>query len=165
MHADPTSVVPSYRPLSEADFRNTWLTTLARLCREHGDSNVAMWLGVSERHLRNIKAGDSVPAPFRLWNLLAHDQSAHDELDKEYGLKNVNKDATCTTDPLTLDMIALAHETAQDESHDSPGGIVVTDHELLKKDEARLRKVHRVIGGWLDRLDHIRRPRVVGGRG
>jgi hypothetical protein len=149
---------------TETEFRDTWLVTLARLCREHGDGQVAMWLGVSERHLRNIKAGDSMPAPFRLWNLLALDPSAHDELDALFDLKNVAKDAVCSSDPLTLDMIALAHETAQDESPDSPGGKVVTDHELLGKDEARLRKVYRTIGGWLNRLEEMRRPRVVGGK-
>lgn len=164
MHAERDRVVPNGEPRTEADFRAAWLVTLARLCREHGDSRVAMWLGVSERHLRNIKAGDSMPAPFRLWNLLAFDQSAHDELDAEFGLKNVGKDALCTSDPLTLDMIALAHETAQDEGPDSPGGRIVTDHELLAKDEARLRKVYRTLGHWLHRLDTLRGLRVVGGR-
>lgn len=155
------TVVPQFEPLTEDSFRNVWLSTLARLCRQHGDSKVALWLGVSERHLRNVKAGDSIPAPFRLWNLLAHDQSAHDEMDDAYGLKNVGRDVVCSSDPLTLDMIALAHETAQDETHDSPGGQLVTDHELLAKDEARLRKVHRTIGTWLHRLEQLRRPRAV----
>lgn len=160
------AVVPNCEPLTEEQFRNAWLATLSRLCRLHGDSKVAMWLGVSERHLRNLKAGDSIPAPFRLWNLLAHDQSAHDELDGEYGVKNVGSAMVCTSDPLTLDMIALAHETAEDEDPESHGGRNVTDHELLQKNEARLRKVHRTIGHWLHRLETLRKPRVavVGGR-
>lgn len=157
-------VVPQCSMLTEDDFRGEWLVALARLCRQHGDGKVALWLGVSERHLRTLKAGDAMPAPFRIWNLLAHDQSAHDEVDARYGLKNVAHDAVCSTDPLTLDMIELAAETAQDESPDSPGGRIVTDHELLAKDEARLRRVHRTIGGWLKRIDTLRRPRLVAER-
>lgn len=151
--------------LTETDFRDTWLITLTRLCKRHGDGIVALHLGVSERHLRNVKSGAAMPAPFRIWNLLALDQSAHDELDGEFALKNVHRDAVCTSDPLTLDMIALAHETAQDESLDSPGGATVTDHELLRKDEARLRKVYRTLATWLNRIDEMRRPfpRAVGG--
>ena len=53
------TVVPNIAPLSESDFRSNWLVALARLCREHGDDQIALWLGVSERHLRNLKAGNS----------------------------------------------------------------------------------------------------------
>jgi len=159
------NVLPNVAPQTEEGFRNSWLAALSRLCKQHGDERVALWLGVGTTHLRkNIKSGTSLPTADKIWNLLAYDQSAHDELDRDYGLKNVAKDAICSSDPLTLDMIALAHETAQDESPDSPGGKIVTDHELLDKDEARLRKVYRTIGGWLHRIETLRRPRVVGER-
>lgn len=154
-------VVPNFQPRTEDDFRDTWLLTLARLCREHGDSRVALWLGVSERHLRNIKAGDSIPAPFRLWNLLAHDQSAHDELDGDFGLKNVDRDAVCASDPLTLSLITLARDVAEAEAPDSPGAQRVVDEELRKMDESLIRKVNRVTSTWLDRLAEMRKPRVV----
>lgn len=150
------AIVPNVQPLTEQDFRSNWLVTLARLCRHHGDGKVAMWLGVSERHLRNLKAGNSLPSADKMWNLLAHDPSAHDELDAAYGVKNVSSDSVCASDPLTLDMIAVAHEVAASEAPDSPGGVSVTDHELLGKDEARLRRVHRTLGTWLSRLDRIR---------
>ncbi len=150
------AVFPKLRPLTEADFRANWLVTLARLCRTHGDGQVALWLGVTERHLRNLKAGDSLPTADKLWNLLAHDGSAHDELDAAYGVKNVGLDNVCTTDPLTLDMIAVAHEVAEHESPDSPGGPVTTDGELRRKDEARLRRVHGTLGTWLHRIDTMR---------
>jgi hypothetical protein len=159
--------LPNVAPQTEESFRNSWLSALSHLCKTHGDERVALWLGIGVPHLRkNIKSGTSLPTADKIWNLLAYDQSAHDELDKLYGLKNVGLDAVCSTDPLTLDMIELAAETAQDESLDSPGGQIVTDHELLEKDEARLRRVHRTVGGWLNRIEALRRPRVVsGGRG
>lgn len=152
--------VPNMQPLTEEAFRNVWLCSLARLCRSHGDSKVAQWLGVSERHLRNVKAGTSVPTADKIWNLLAHDPTAHDEMDGEFNARKVPKDAVCSTDPLTLDMIALAHETARDEAEDSPGGEATTDRELLNKDERRLRKIHRTVGHWLDRIEKLRRPRA-----
>lgn len=153
-----SNVVPRVQPLTEEQFRSKWLCSLARLCDLHGDAQVALWLGVGERHLRNLKAGNSLPSPDKIWNLLAYDDSAHDELDGAYELKNVGKNAVCTSDPLTLDMIALAHETAEAEHPDSPGGVAHTDHELLLKDEARLRKIYRTLGTWLQRIEEIRRP-------
>jgi hypothetical protein len=156
-----SNVVPRVKPLTEQQFRSKWLRSLSRLCDQHGDDQVALWLGVGERHLRNLKGGVSLPSPDKIWNLLAFDDSAHDELDGAYDLKNVNKDAACSVDPLTLDMIALAHETAEAEAPDSPGGIITTDHELLAKDEARLRKVYRTLGDWLHRIEGLRRPRQV----
>ena len=41
------TVVPNRTPLTEDDFRANWVVTLARLCRDHGDAKVALWLGVS----------------------------------------------------------------------------------------------------------------------
>jgi hypothetical protein len=151
-----SSGFPNPQPLSEDEFRANWLVALARLCREHGDSRVALWLGVTERHLRNLKSGLSMPTADKLWNLLAHDKTAHDEMDGAYGLKNVDADSYCSSDPLTRDVIALAHEVAEHEADESHGGQDHTDHELRLKDEARLRKVYRVLGTWLDRLDTLR---------
>lgn len=164
-----SNVVPKMPPLTEEDFRAAWLQTLARLCRRHGDDQVALWLGVSVVHLRkNLKSGISLPTADKMWNLLAFDDSAHDELDGEFGLKNVHRDAVCTTEGLTLDIIGLAHEVALAEAEDSPGGTATTDHELLGMDDARLRRVHRVLGTWLHRIDGLRaattaRLRVVRG--
>ncbi|WP_066795125.1 hypothetical protein [Sphingomonas soli] len=153
-----SNVVPRVQPLTEQQFRSKWLRALSRLCDQHGDGQVALWLGVGDRQLRNIKSGASLPTADKIWNLLAWDDSAHDELDREYGLKNVGADAICTSDPLTIDLIALAHETAQAEAPDSPGGTATTDHELLLKDEGRLRKCYRTLGTWLARIEEIRRP-------
>lgn len=156
-----SNVLPRVQPLTEQQFRAKWLRALSRLCDQHGDGQVALWLGIGERHLRNLKGGTSLPSPDRIWNLLAYDDSAHDELDAAFDLKNVSRDAVCTSDPLTLDMIAIAHETAEAEALDSPGGAATTDHELLQKDEARLRKVYRTLGTWLHRIEALRRPREV----
>lgn len=154
----PSNVVPKIDPITEEQFKATWLQTLNRLCRLHGDAKVALWLGISTRHLSNVKSGTSLPTADKIWNLLAFDRSAHDELDKEFGLRKVDKDAVCSIDPMMLDIIALAHETADHEAPDSDGGQNTTDHELLRKDEARLRRVHRRLGAWVNRIDELRRP-------
>jgi len=155
------NIVPHMQPLTEEQFRSKWLRALSRLCDQHTDGQVALWLGISERHLRNLKSGTSIPTADKIWNLLAYDGSAHDELDKAYGLRNVQHDATCSTDPLTRDMIAVANETAQHEDPNSPGGVVTTDHELLAKDEHRLRRCYRTLGTWLTRIEEMRRLRSV----
>lgn len=151
-----STVFPKLEPLTEEQFRLNWLAALSRLCKQHGDSKVALWLGVSERHLRNLKSGLSLPSADRIWNLLAFDQTAHDELDAGYGVKNVSSDSVCATDLLTFDMIALANEVAEHEHPNSHGGPTTTNHELLKKDEARLRKVYGILGTWLHRIDQMR---------
>lgn len=157
------TVLRVVRPLTEEQFGATFRQMLNRMIRQHGEAQVALWMGVSVRHLgTNVLRGSSLPSADKIWNLLAHDHSAHDELDAEYGLKNVGADAICSADPLTRDLIALAHETAEAEAPDSPGGVATTDHELLDKDEARLRKVYRVLGNWLHRIDEMRRPALRG---
>lgn len=150
------NVVPNRMPLTEEQFRANWIVALARLCRDHGDPQVALWLGVTVRHLRNLKGGLSLPSADKIWNLLAFDASAHDELDAAFGVKNVDEAAVCSTDPLTLDMISVAQEVAAHECPTSHGGPATTDHELRQKDEGRLRKVHGIIGSWLHRIDTMR---------
>lgn len=158
------SVVRKIEALDEDEFHRHFMVILGRLIGTHGQAKVAQALGyTSKRQLANLTNG-SLPTLRGFYNLLTLEDTAHDEIDKAYGQKKVGIDVVCSTDPLTLEMIALAHETAEDESDDSPGGTVITDHELLGKDEARLRRVYRTIGGWLDRIEHLRRPRVVGGR-
>lgn len=157
-----SNVLPNVAAQTEDDFRNVWLEALSRLCRTHGEAQVALWLGVGIVHLRkNIRSGTSLPTADKIWNLLAYDQSAHDELDGAYGLKNVGKDEVCSSDPLTLSLITLARDVAEAEAPDSPGAHLVTDGELRTMDESLIRKVHRVTGTWLERLEAIRRPRVV----
>lgn len=155
------NIVPPVQPATETQFRNAWLCALSRLCAKHGDDMVAQWLGISERHLRNVRSGSSLPSADKLWGLLAYDASAHDEMDGLYGLRHVPIDALCSTDPLTRDLIALANEVAQSEDPNSPGGVAVTDHELLEKDEHRMRRIHNTLGVWLDRISGMRRPRSV----
>lgn len=155
------NIVPAVQPATETQFRNAWLVSLARLCAKHGDDKVAQWLGISERHLRNVRSGTSLPSADKLWGLLAHDDTAHDEMDALYGLKHVPIDALCTTDPMTRDLIALANEVAESEDPASPGGVAVTNHELLAKDEHRMRRIHNTLGVWLDRISNMRRPRSV----
>lgn len=156
--------VPADMPVTETQFRNAWLQALARLCAKHGDDRVASLLGITERHLRNVRAGTSLPSADKLWGLLRFDPTAHDEMDALFGLRHVPIDALCSTDPLTRDLIALANEVAQSEDPTSPGGITVTDHELLEKDEHRMRRIHNTLGVWLDRITGMRRPRIVGER-
>ena len=153
-----SNVVPRIQPLTEDQFRNKWLCALSRLCSAHGDDQVALWFGVSVRHLRNIKGGIALPSADKIWNLIAFDDSAHDEMDRAYGRKKVAEDAVCLTDPLTLDMIALAHETAEHEAPGSHGGLSTTDHELVQKDETRLRRVYHNLGTWLHRIERLRAP-------
>lgn len=153
--------VPADTAVTETDFRNAWLQSLARLCAKHREDRVAHWLGISERHLRNVRSGMSLPSADKLHGLLRFDQSAHDEMNALYGLRHVPVDALCSTDPLTRDLIALANEVAQSEDPTSPGGITVTDHELLEKDEHRMRRVYNTLGVWLERISNMRRPRSV----
>lgn len=155
-----SNVVPKAVPLTEEQFKATFLQTLNRLIRNHGEATVAMWLGVSVRHMGNIQKG-SLPSADKIWNLLAHDESAHDEMDGEFGHRNVPKESVCSSDPLTLALITVARDVAAAEAPDSEGGVGVVDAEIRQMDENLLRKINRVTGTWIHRLEAMRRPREV----
>lgn len=151
------TVVPKIEPLAEDHFHAIFLQALSRLITAHGEGKVALWLGVSVRQLRNIKAG-SLPTADKIWNLLAHDRSAHDEIDRQYGARKVPSNAICSTDPVSADMAALLTKAIEAEDPESPGGRDVTLHEIISMPERVMRDVHRTIGGWIERLEDARGP-------
>lgn len=123
------SVVPKIKPLTEERFHAIFLRSLGRLIAEHGEGEVALWLGVSTRQLRNIKAG-SLPTADKIWNLLAHDLTAHDELDRQFGVRNTPLDISDIVDALPSTTAAV-HKLCVARSADSPGGDRITHTELL----------------------------------
>lgn len=164
MSEQPNTVVRKISALDEDEFHRAFMGMLGRLIKDHGAAKVSDALGyTSKRQLANLTNG-SLPTLRGFYNLLTLEETAHDEVDKAYGQKKVAQGAVCTSDPLTLSLITLARDVAEAEAPDSPGGHSVTDCELRKMDESLVRKIHRVTGTWLHRLDEIRRPRVVGGR-
>lgn len=151
--------VPKVLPITEEKFRARFLQSLNRLIGDHGEAKVALWLGVSTRHLGgNVLRGSAIPTADKIWNLLAHDESAHDEIDREYGAKKVPLASHCTTDPIAAKMAALLTRAIEAESPQSPGGTVVTYHEIAGMDEPTLRAVHRRLGAWIDQLEAPRAP-------
>lgn len=161
--ADNT-VVHKIAALDEDEFHGHFMAMLGRLIQRHGAAKVSQALGyTSKRQLGNLTNG-SLPTLRGYYNLLTLEDTAHDEVDKAYGQKKVSEGAVCASDPLTLALITLARDVAQAEAPDSPGQHHVTDGELRAMDESLIRKVHRVTGTWLDRLEAMRRPRVVGGQ-
>lgn len=158
------TVVPNIAALDEDEFHGHFMAMLGRMIRDHGPAKVAQSLGyTTKRQLANLTNG-SLPNLRAFYNLLALDETAHDEIDKAYHQKKVARSAVCSSDPLTLALITLARDVAEAEAPDSPGRQAVTDGELRDMDESLLRKVHRVTGTFIDRLEAMRRPRVVGGR-
>lgn len=151
------NVVPNVKPLPEDRFHAVFLQSLSRLIAAHGEGVIALWLGVSRRQLRNIKA-DALPTADKIWNLLAFDDSAHDEIDRKYGARNVPVDAFCSTDPIAVRLSILLTRAIEAESADSHGGPAVTLAEIRSMDEAVLRGVQRCLGGWIDQLDRAREP-------
>lgn len=80
------TVVPQIVPVDEEKFRGAFKRLLHRLAAAHGDARVALALGVSERQLRNIFNG-SMPGLHGVWNLLALDPTALDEIAGLYGMR------------------------------------------------------------------------------
>lgn len=157
------TVVRKIVALDEDEFHRQFMAMLGRLIGKHGPAKVAQALGYSgKRQLANLTNG-SLPTLRGFYNLLTLEETAHDEVDKAYGQKKVADGAVCSSDPLTLALITLARDVAEAEAHDSPGGHTVTDGELRNMDESLIRKVQRVTKTWLDRLEEMRRPRIVGG--
>jgi hypothetical protein len=142
-------------PLTEDQFHAAFLQSLARLCGIYGDGQVAVWLGVCRKQLKNIKGG-SLPTADKIWNLLAYDASAHDEIDRKFGSRNVPHDAVCSSDPVAARLSRVLTAAIEAESPESHGGSVVTLKEIRAMDEDAMRAVHRTLAGWIDRLDNER---------
>jgi len=156
-----STVVRKIEALDEDDFHRAFMGMLGRLIQHHGQAKVAHALGyTTKRQLANLTNG-SLPTLRGFYNLLTLEDTAHDEVDKAYGQKKVSDASVCSSDPLTLALITLARDVAEAEAHDSPAGQAVTDGELRNMDESLIRKVHRVTKTWIDRLEEMRRPRVV----
>lgn len=160
MHSETRTVVRNIQALDEDEFHRQFMGMLGRLIKDHGAAKVAHALGyTSKRQLANLTNG-SLPTLRAFYNLLTLEETAHTEVDKAYGQKKVDAGSVCSSDPLTLSLITLARDVAEAEAPDSPGAHLVVDEELRKMDEGLIRKVHRVAGTWLDRLDEMRLPRV-----
>lgn len=161
MNSRPDTVVRKIEALDEDEFHRQFMGMLGRLIKDHGAAKVAQALGyTTKRQLANLTNG-SLPTLRGFYNLLTLEDTAHDEVDKAYGQRKVSRAAVCSSDPLTLALITLARDVAEAEAPDSPAGPVVTDGELRNMDESLIRKVHRVTTTWLDRLEEMRRPRIV----
>ncbi|MGK2908769.1 MAG: hypothetical protein ACSLE1_03070 [Sphingobium sp.] len=154
------TVVPNISPLDEDEFHGHFMAMLGRLMRDHGAAKVAQALGyTTKRQLANLTTG-SLPTLRGYYNLLALEKTAHAEVDKAYGQQKVDLEAVCSTEPLTFALICLAKDVAEAEDPSSPGGVAVYDSELRDMDEALVRKINRVTGTWIERLEAMRRPRV-----
>lgn len=155
-----SNVVPQIRPLTEEKFHAAFLQSLSRLIGRHGEGEVALWLGVCRKQLRNIKGG-ALPTADKIWNLLAHDPTAHDEIDRKYGARKVPHNAVCSSDPVAARMAAVLTKAIEAESPGSDGGPIVTLKEIRLMDEEAMRLVHRTLGGWLGRLEAEREAPVL----
>ncbi|MHB9879118.1 hypothetical protein ACSMXM_05590 [Pacificimonas sp. ICDLI1SI03] len=154
-----TTVVPKAEPLTEEQFHAVMMQGLSRMTRVHGKAKVAQALGVSVRHLGNI-AGGSLPSPDKLFNLLALDQTAHDEIMADYGKRSVPLGAMCSSDPVAAKKAMLLAKVIEAEKADSDGGKTVTLHEIIGFGEDELRDISATMNGWIARLDAARKPHV-----
>jgi hypothetical protein len=157
-----STVVHEIRPLDEDEFHASFMLVLARLNKDHTPAKVAHALGYStKRQLANLANG-SLPGLRAYYNLLALDQSAHDELDREYGHRKVPYDAKCFSDPVSAKMATLLARTIEAEMPSSPGGCEVTAHEVramasTPEGEAMLREVARKTAHWVVLLEEARK--------
>ena len=156
------TVLPQKQPLTEDDFHAAFMVALSNLIRRHDKGRVAEWLGVSVRHLGNYANG-SLPAPHRLFNLLARDELALDPIDREYGTRRVPRDAVCSSDPVSTKLAMLLTRTIDIEHPDSEAGPDAALSELLNLPEDELRAIASKTAGWVERIDAHRhgKPKAV----
>jgi len=128
----------------------------ARIVRTKGKGSFADRLGTTERTVENALAGKTLPEAHTIFNSLAADKTALDELFEEYGVRLVDKDAVCDTDNLGM-LLAQLHVWLEKARHpDSPGGAKIVHTEMLEG-EMLLRSTYTEIGRFLEECASLRR--------
>lgn len=149
------SVVHKSIAPDEAEFHAAMAESIARQIGRHGKPKVAQAMAVSIRQLENILAG-AFPRPDRLRNLVTLSGDALDPIDRLYGVRQVPRDAVCSSDPVSTKLAALLTRTIDIEREDSPGGPDATLGEILTIDEEVLRAAMNKLCGWVERIDAYR---------
>ena len=156
-------VVPKIVPLSEDRFHDLALVCISNMIAQHGREKVAEAMQISTRQLGNIMAG-STPGAFRLANLRCLDPQALDPISRAQGLRSVPRDATCSTDPVSVALARLLAKTIEAEHPESENGPAVSLCEILALPEQELRFAAAALAGsepWDQLKEQSRIPRVV----
>lgn len=155
-----SNVVPSVSDVTEDQFHGAMIAGLGRAEVSVGSRKaLAYTMDVSPKQLGNIFAG-AAPHPKRLWDALAVEPTALDDIARLYGKRMVDQEAVCDTDDASLLIARLLVKLQEAEHPDSPGGRNVTHSELLGM-EGLIRQLHGATGNWLNQIEGIRRPRSV----
>lgn len=148
-------VVPKIVPLSEDRFHDLALVCISNMIAQHGREKVAEAMQISTRQLGNIMAG-STPGAFRLANLRCLDPQALDPISRAQGLRSVPRDATCSTDPVSVALARLLAKTIEAEHPESENGPAVSLCEILALPEQELRFAAAALAGYVEQIDSYR---------
>jgi hypothetical protein len=153
------TVVPETMGVTEEEFHAAWLTGLSRADKNVGRRVLAFVMEITTKQVKNIFDG-AATHPKRMWDALAADPTALDDIAEKYGKKIVDRNAVSTVDDAIIVMTRLAAKMAEVIHPDSPGGRAITHCEYLDA-EALMREAHAVSGAWLEKCGDIRAPRAV----
>jgi hypothetical protein len=153
------TVVPKSSDVTEAEFRAAMLSGLARADKRVKAKALAFAMDITTKQLGNITEKGGMPGPKRLWDALAADDTALDDIADLYGKRLVPKDAVCDVDNAALVMSSLLAAMIAAEQPDSPGGRLITHGELLSMEDL-VRAVHAKTGTMLTQITDLRRPRA-----
>lgn len=151
------NVLPKKQDIPEADFHRAKLAGLERAEKAVGGEKVlADVMRLTRRQLGNIKRGGSTH-PQRIWDALAADRTALDDIAALYDVQVVARNAEALDKPATLSLAQLLTEIAKAESPDSDGGTRKTHRELIGM-ETLIREVHALTAGWIEQINAHRAP-------
>lgn len=149
------TVVPAFKPVAELEFHELVVAGLNRAARKIGRGALADKLDMTPKGLGKIFAG-STPHAKRLFDALAVDPAALDDIADRYGVRLVPKGSICDTDEKAApSLVAALHKVIEGESD---GQI---DHQELLGMERELIEAERTVQRLRARIADIRRPTAV----
>jgi hypothetical protein len=146
------SVSPISTRLTDADYRRLVAATVGRLCLVHGKDRLALEAGCDERTMRHARDERTSLSAASLFNMLALDASALDELASHFGLKLVALEASDKAEgELLTGTLALAHGHAA----------ALADGKICHIEEQTLATLARpVVSEWAARIARADRKRA-----
>lgn len=146
-------VAPQMADVNDIQFRAAMLAGIGRAESIHGARDVRYVMDLETKQFDNIKRKGATPHPKRLWDILALEPTALDDIARLYGKRLVSSEAGFDVDDAGIALTKLLLWFREGEK----GGL---NHNHLLQGEFLIRQLHQVTGDWIEEISRLRQGAV-----